>query len=136
MEFRLKYDEIDSFIEQKTGRKIGLSFASEHCVHVGMDVNVLMKSMTMGLDISVDRIEGSDIFLSYSGGMGIEFMVKTALQHAKNQPGGDVVEILDGNRLLLALGKNAQAGSLLSRVTLNDVRFDEKYAIVDFTPKV
>ena len=66
---------------------------------------------------------------------GIDFMVKQAIGMAKNRPGGELIEPLEGNRILLALSKNQQAGSVLDHVTLRDIRFDEQYAIIDFVPK-
>ena len=79
--------------------------------------------------------EAGNIFLSYDGGMGIDFMIKTALNHAKSQPGGDMIELLSDNRIMLNLRKNAQAGSLFDHITLKDISFDEKFAIVEFEPK-
>ena len=54
---------------------------------------------------------------------------------AKNRPGGELIECLDGNRILLRLSQSAQAGSLLERITLRDIRFDESYVIIDFSPR-
>ena len=86
-------------------------------------------------DLTVDQIVDSDIYLSYNGGAGIDFMVRQAINMAKNRPGGEFIEPLDGNRILLALSRMQQAGSLLEHVTLRDIRFDERYAIIEFVPK-
>ena len=135
MEFRLTYDEISNLIEQKAGRKLPIMYGGPHTVRIAYDVNVLFKSTSVGIDLTVERVNGSDITLSYNGGMGIDFMIRTALNHAKSQPGGELIEMLDDNRILLALSKNAQAGSLLDHVTLRDIRFDEQYIIIEFVPK-
>lgn len=135
MELRLTYQEISSLIEKKAGRNVPVLYGGSHTVRVSYDVNVLFKTASVGLDLTVDRIEGRDIYISYNGGAGIDFMVRTALNHVKSQPGGDLIEPLEGNRILLALGKNAQAGSLFDHIVLRDIRFDEQYAIVDFEPK-
>ena len=89
----------------------------------------------VGLDVNVDRINGSDIFLSYGGGAGIEFMVRTALGQFKKQQGGDLLDILDGNRLMLALGKNPQLAPVFDRIILKDIHFDERGIMIDFVPK-
>ena len=89
----------------------------------------------VGLDVNVDRINGSDIFLSYGGGAGIEFMVRTALGQFKKQQGGDLLDILDGNRLMLALGKNPQLAPVFDRIILKDIHFDERAIMIDFVPK-
>lgn len=136
MELRLTYQEISDFIAQKAGRALPVAYGGPHTVRVSYDVNVLFKTASVGLDLTVDHIEGRDIFLSYSGGAGIDFMVRQAIGMAKNRPGGDLIEPLDGNRILLALGRNPQAGTLFDHIDLQDIRFDEHYAIVEFMPRV
>lgn len=136
MELRLTYQEISDLIERKAGRALPLAYGGPHTVRVSYDVNVLFKTASVGIDLTVDRIVGSDIYISYNGGTGIDFMVRQAIGMAKNRPGGELIEPLDGNRILLCLSKNAQAGSIFDHVTLEDICFDEQYAIIKFTPKM
>lgn len=136
MEIRLTYQEISELIEKKAGRSLPIFYGGDpHTVRVSYDVNVLFKSASVGLDLTVEDVSDGNITISYNGGMGIDFMVKQAIGMAKGRPGGELIEPLDGNRILLALSKNQQAGSLLDHVTLRDIRFDEQYAIIDFVPK-
>lgn len=135
MELRLTYQEISNLIEKKAGRALPIAYGGPHTVRVSYDVNVMFKSASVGIDLTVERIEGSDIYIAYNGGMGIDFMVRQAINMAKNRPGGELIEPLDGNRLLLCLSKNTQAGSIFDHVILEDIRFDEQYAIIQFSPK-
>lgn len=137
MELRLTYLEISDLIEKKAGRALPVVYGgSPHTVRVSYDVNMLFKNANVGLDLTVEDVNDGNITVSYNGGMGIDFMVKQAIGMAKSRPGGELIEPLDGNRILLALGKNQQAGSLLDHITLRDIRFDEQYAIVEFEPKM
>lgn len=135
MELRLTFAEISEMLEKKAGRALPLSYGGPHTVRVNYDVNVLFKTASVGIDLTVDQVVDSDIYLSFNGGAGIDFMVRQAVAMAKSRPGGEFIEQLDGNRILLALGRTQQAGSLLEHVTLRDIRFDEQYAIIDFVPK-
>lgn len=135
MELRLTFAEISELIEKKAGRPLPVMYGGPHTVRVSYDVNVLFKSASVGIDLTVDQIVDSDIYLSFNGGAGIEFMVRQAVNMAKSRPGGEFIEPLDGNRILLALSRTQQAGSLLEHVTLRDIRFDEQYAIIEFVPK-
>ena len=135
MELRLTFAEISELIEKKTGRPLPVMYGGPHTVRVSYDVNVLFKSASVGIDLTVDQIVDSDIYLSFNGGAGIDFMVRQAVNMAKSRPGGEFIEPLDGNRILLALSRTQQAGSLLEHVTLRDIRFDEQYAIIEFVPK-
>jgi hypothetical protein len=79
--------------------------------------------------------------------MGIDFMIRTALNHAQNQPGADMLELLPDNRILLNFSKGIQraaengamsgqqVGSLFDHIKLQDISFDEQFAIIDFVPK-
>lgn len=136
MELRLTYQEISNLIERKAGRALPLAYGGPHTVRVSYDVNVLFKTASVGVDLTVERIEGSDIYIAYDGGVGIDFMVRQAITMAKSRPGGELIEPLDGNRILLCLSKNAQAGSIFDHIALEDIRFDEQYAIIQFSPKI
>ena len=135
MELRLTFAEISELIEKKAGRPLPVMYGGPRTVRVSYDVNVLFKSASVGIDLTVDQIVDSDIYLSFNGGAGIDFMVRQAVNMAKSRPGGEFIEPLDGNRILLALSRTQQAGSLLEHVTLRDIRFDEQYAIIEFVPK-
>ena len=135
MQFRLTFDEIQDLIQRKAGRSLPIVYGGEHTVRIAYDVNVLFKQTSVGIDITVERINGSDIFLSYSGGAAIEFMLRTALGRYTGQPGADIIELMDGNRILLSLGKNPQAAQIFNAVELQDIHFDEQHVMIDFKPK-
>lgn len=147
MQFRLTYQEISDLIARKAGRSIPVIYGGPHTVRISYDVNVFFKSANIGLDLTVDEVdEEGNIYLSYNGGMGIDFMVRTALNQAKNQPGGDMLDILPDNRIMFNLSKATQSaaasqgegmpmGSLFDHIRLRDISFDEQFAIIDFEPK-
>jgi hypothetical protein len=147
MQFRLTYQEISDLIARKAGRSIPIMYGGPHTVHIAYEVNVLFKSASIGLDLTVDEVDTEgNIYLSYNGGMGIDFMIRTALNQAKNQPGADMMELLPDNRILLNLskasqsaaasqGEGASVGSLFDHIRLRDISFDEQFVIVDFEPK-
>lgn len=135
MQFKLTYTEVENLISQKTGKKLPLVYGGPHTVRISYEVNVLFKTTSVGLDITVEGIRGSDIFLSYGGGMAIDMMVKTALSRVQGQPGADMLEQLDNSRLVLHLGKNPQLGQLFEHLVLQDIHFDEQSIMIDFVPK-
>ncbi|MBR3723980.1 MAG: hypothetical protein IKN11_01140 [Bacteroidales bacterium] len=132
MQFNLSYSEVGKLIEDKTGKELPMTYGGPHTLRISYKVPLMGD---VGLDINVDRIEGSDIFLSYGGGAGIEFMVRTALGQVKKQPGAELLDILDGNRLMLALGKSQQLAPIFDRIILKDIHFDESSIKIDFIPK-
>ena len=148
MQFRLTYQEISDLIERKAGRRLPVMYGGPHTVRIAYEVNMFVKTASVGIDLTVENIDpDGNITLSYNGGMGIDFMIRQAINMAKNQPGGDMIDILPDNRILLNLSKGIQraaesnmtggqpVGSLFDHIQLQDISFDEQFAIVDFVPK-
>lgn len=132
MQFRLTYTEISQMIAQKTGQQIPLCYGGPHTITIAYDAKVLIKTMQMSLNITVERVLGTDIRLSYSGSMGVDMMVKAALNQIKNRPEGAMIETLDGNLIVLHLGMNPQLSQIFQQVILQDIFFDEEFVIIEF----
>ena len=132
MQFKLTYAEIQKLIQDKAGKELPMCYGGPHTINISYKVPLMG---SVGLDINIDRINCSDIFLSYGGGAGIEFMVRQALNQARKQPGMELVEILDGPRILLSLGKSANLAPIFERILLQDIHFDEQSVMIDFIPR-
>ena len=112
MQFRISFDEIQGLLFRHSSKHIQLQYVDTHTVRVAAEVNVLFKTSTVGIDITVDRIEGTDLLLSYSGGMGIEMMLKMAMSKMKDRPGMEMLELLDDNHLMLHLGHSPKLSQI------------------------
>ena len=132
MQFRLSYSEVEQLSERKAGKRLPLTYSDTHTVRIAYPVPLMG---SVGVDITVERINGTDVFLSFGGGAAIEFMLRTALNQAKNQPGMEMVQMLGGNQLLLSLGKSPNLAPIFERITLEDICFDEQFIIIQFSPK-
>lgn len=134
MQFRITFDEIQDLLYRQSSKRILLQYGGTHTVRVGAEVNVLFKTTSVGIDITVERIEGSDLLLSYTGGMGIEMMLKMAISKMQDRPGMDMLELLDNSQLKLHLGRSSQLSQIFERVVLRDIFFDEHSVTIDFSP--
>ena len=132
MQLKLTFDEIGKLIYEKTGKELPLVYGGPHTVRVSYKVPLMGP---VGLDITVDRIEEGNIYLSYGGGKAIEFMVRTAFKQFDGRPEAEIVQLLDDNRFAVLLGKIPQAGQILEHIDLQDIHFDERSAMIDFAPK-
>lgn len=132
MQFRLTYSEVQQMINSKTGKELPMCFGGPHTLRITHKVPLMG---SVGLDITVESIKGTDIILSFGGGAAIEYMLRAALNQAKNQPGGDMVQMLGGNQLMLSLGKNPNTAQMFERIDLQDIHFDEQTIMIDFVPK-
>ena len=132
MQLKLTFDEIGKLIQEKTGKELPLVYGGPHTVRVSYKVPLMGP---VGLDINVDRIEGGDIYLSYGGGKAIELMVRAAFKQFENRPEAEMLQLLDGNRLVLHLSKNPRMASIFERITLQDIHFDGGSVMIDFAPR-
>lgn len=132
MQFRISYTEAQEMIASKSGKELPMVYGGPHTLRISYKVPLMG---AVGLDITVDRVEGSDVILSFGGGAAIEYMLRTALSQAQGQPGAEVLQMLGGNQLLLSLGKNPQTAQIFEHVTLKDIMFDEQFIIIDFVPE-
>lgn len=135
MELRLTYKEINDLIEKKSGHVLPMQYGGPHTVRITYEVTVMFKKSSIGIDITIDQIDGRDIYLSYDGGSGIDYMVRQAINMARKKPGGEIIEPLDGSRIRLDFSRAPQANTLMDHIELRDIRFDEQYVIIIFSPK-
>ena len=95
MQFRLTYQEISDLIARKAGRNLPVMYGGPHTVRIAYEVNMFVKTASVGIDLTVDGIDpDGNITLSYNGGMGIDFMIRQAINMAKNQPGGEQRKVI------------------------------------------
>lgn len=134
MQFRIAFDEIQELLYRQSSKRILLTYSGTHTVRVGAEVSVVFKTTSVGIDITVERIEGSGLLLSYSGGVGIEMMLKMAIAKMQDRPGMDMVELLDNSQLKLHLGRSPQLSQIFERIVLRDISFNETSVIIDFVP--
>ncbi len=135
MQLKLTFLELQNLIKKKSGKDIFFTYSGDHTVRIGYEVSILFKKSELSIDITVERIDDDDLYLSYSGGAGIEYAIREALKHLGNRPGAEAIEMLDNSRLLIHLGDNAQTQQLVQNITLHDIHFDAAGLIIDFVPK-
>lgn len=132
MQLRLTFSEIQKMISDKTGQEVPMACGGEHTLRISCSKFV----MKMNLDLTVERVLGSDVRLCYGGSLGVETMVSMALNQVKDRPEvAGMLETLDGNHLVLHLGMNPQLAQIFDRIILQDIRFDEEFVIIEFVPK-
>lgn len=79
------------------------------------------------------KIEGTDLFLSYDGKMGIEMLVTPAVSFAKKlvPEKSDWIEVLADNVIRLRLGDIDKLQKALEKVELKNISFEQEKACID-----
>ena len=130
MKLQIPFNELEAFALKRYNQQVKLGVVDKKTISVTK--KVVIKDATV--NISVDQIAGNDISLSYQAGFGIEWIIKGALMWFKETISGFVEEQED-NKLLLHLDRIEQLSSILDKIEIKAVSFDDLNAIVAFIVK-
>lgn len=125
MELRIGYDEVEGLIAKAVDRRIWLRYSADDEVEVSTNVKMLFVEKSVGVNLKVEKIDGSDVICSYAGAFGVAMLIKGALTFLKGYfP--DVVKMVDLNddgRLVLHLHEVAQLKKVLGVLSLQHISF-------------
>ena len=130
MKLQITYDELEAFLMNKYDQQVKLQFTNENTISITK--KVVIKDATVY--VSVDKITGNDIILSYQAGFGIELIFKGALIWFKKSISGFVNELED-NKLLLHLDRIDQLNNILEKIEIKAVYFDDLNVNIAFIAK-
>ena len=122
------YHEIQSLVKSKTGRDISLSAIDERTVKAEAKVSVKVPFLgviekSIGVDVSVEKIESNDIWLKYDGGMGTDMIIGGLLSFLSSTAAMKMVEKTQGNGIVVHLDEIEEARKVLDVVELTDIVF-------------
>ena len=136
MQATIEYSEIQSLVTAKTGREIGLSAIDERTVKAEAKVSVKVPFLgkiekSVGVNVSVEKIEGNDVHLKYEGGMGTDMIIGGLLSFLSSTPAMKVVEKTQGNGIVVHLNEVEEARKVLDIMELTNIMFQEKDVTVE-----
>ena len=141
MNIILDYQEIQSLVRQKTGREIALSAINERTVKAEAKVSVKVPFLgeiekSIGVNVSVEKIEGNDVHLKYEGGMGTDMIIGGLLSFLSSTPAMKVVEQTQGNGIVVHLYEVEEARKALDVVELTNIVFNDNAVDIEGKLKV
>ena len=141
MQATIEYSEIQSLVKSKTGREIGLSAIDERTVKAEAKVSVKVPFLgkiekSVGVNVSVEKIEGNDVHLEYEGGMGTDMIIGGLLSFLSSTPAMKVVEKMQGNGIVVHLDEVEEARKVLDLVELTDIAFNDNAVDIEGKLKV
>ena len=136
MKAAIEYSEIQSLVKSKTGREIGLSAIDERTVKAEAKVSVKVPFLgeiekSIGVNVSVEKIEGNDVHLKYDGGMGTDMIIGGLLTFLSSTPAMKMVEKTQGNGIVVHLDEIEEARKVLDIVELTNIEFQENGVTVE-----
>lgn len=136
MNIILDYQEIQSLVRQKTGREIALSAINERTVKAEAKVSVKVPFLgeiekSIGVNVSVEKIEGNEVHLQYEGGMGTDMIIGGLLTFLSSSPALKLMGKTQGNGIVVHLDEVEEVRKVLEMVELTGIMFQEKGVTVE-----
>lgn len=133
MEVRIKYTEIQEFILNNFHKEVGLTYVDPSTVSVSTKIKVFAFVKNVGVDLKVEKLEGSILHLVYSGKLGIELLISPAISFLKKlvPEKTNLISQGTGNRVFVNLAEIDQLKAVLDKVELQSISFDETHVIVE-----
>ena len=141
MKATIEYSEIQSFIKAKTGREIVLSAIDEQTVKAEAKVSVKVPFLgeiekSIGVNVSVEKIEGNDVHLQYEGGMGTDMIIGGLLTFLSSSPALKLMLKTQGNGIVVHLDEVEEARKVLDLVELTGIAFNDNAVDIEGKLKV
>ena len=133
MKLTITYSELQDYVASHFHKTVNLGFVDEATVSVSVPIKVLGFTKSISINLIVKKIEGTDLFLSYDGKMGIDMLVSPAISYAKKlvPEKADWVEQMSGNIVKLRLGDIDKVQKVFEKVELKAIRFTPEHIEVD-----
>lgn len=133
MEVRIKYTEIEGFIKKNFQKEVGLVYVDPSTVSVSTKIKVFAFVKNVGVDLKVEKLEGSKLPLVYSGKFGIELLISPAISFLKRlvPEKTNLISQGTGNRVFVNLAEIDKLKAVLDKVELQSISFDETHVIVE-----
>lgn len=133
MEVRIKYTEIQEFIKKNFQKEVGLTYVDPSTVSVSTRIQVFAFARNVGVDLKVEKLEGSILHLVYSGKFGIELLISPAISFLKRlvPEKTNLISQGTGNKVFVNLAEIDQLEKVLDKVELQSISFDETHVIVE-----
>ena len=135
------YHEIQSLVKSKTGRDISLSAIDERTVKAEAKVSVKVPFLgeiekSIGVNVSVEKIEGNDVHLQYEGGMGTDMIIGGLLTFLSSSPALKLMLKTQGNGIVVHLDEVEEARKVLDLVELTGIAFNDNAVDIEGKLKV
>ena len=125
MKLSITYAELQDYVASHFKKTVNIGYVDEATVSVSVPIKVFGFTKSVGINIIVKKIEGTDLFLSYDGKMGIDMLVSPAISYAKKlvPEKAGWVEQMPGNVVKLRLGDIDKAQKVFEKLKLKAICF-------------
>ena len=127
MKISITYAELHDYVASHFHKTVNLEYVDGATVSVSVPIKVLGFTKSISINLIVKKIEGTDLFLSYDGKMGIDMLVSPAISYAKKlvPEKAGWVEQMPGNIVKLRLGDIDKLQKVFEKLKLDNILFEQ-----------
>lgn len=127
MKLSVTYTELQDYVSSHFHKTVNLGYVDGATISVSVPIKVLGFTKSVSINLIVKKIEGTDLFLSYDGKMGIDLLVSPAISYAKKlvPEKADWVEQMPGNIVKLRLGDIDKLQKVFEKLKLDNILFEQ-----------
>lgn len=127
MKIAITYAELQDYVASHFHKAVNFGYVDGATVSVSIPIKVLGFTKSVSINITVKKIEGTDLFLSYDGKMGIDMLVSPAISYAKKlvPEKAGWVEQMPGNIVKLRLGDIDKLQKVFEKLKLDNILFEQ-----------
>lgn len=133
MEVKIKYSEFQDYIIQKFNKEVALAIVAPSTVSVSTKIKFLGFAKSIGVELCVEKVDGSNLHIAYSGKLGVELLITPAIAFLKRllPDKTNFITQSSNNRVIVNLAEIDQLKGVLEKVTLKSICFDEERVIIE-----
>lgn len=137
MQANITYQEIQKYISDHYAQQISLAHIDNSTLRISTDIKVWKLSKTIHVDLKVEEIKGTDLYLSYSGGLSVELVIAPLLSFIKRliPDKTGFIQENGSHQLIVHLAEIEQANKAFEIMDLNCITFDQEKICVNLRLK-
>lgn len=133
MEVKIKYSELQDFILHNFKKEVVLAFVAPSTVSVSTKIKILGFAKSIGVDLCVEKVDGSNLHIAYSGKFVVELLITPAIAFLKRllPDKTNFITQNSNNRVIINLAEIDQLKGVLEKITLKSICFEEEHVVID-----
>ena len=133
MEVKIKYSELQDFILHNFKKEVVVAFVAPSTVSVSTKIKILGFAKSIGVDLCVEKVDGSNLHIAYSGKFGVELLITPAIAFLKRllPDKTNFITQNSNNRVIINLAEIDQLKGVLEKITLKSICFEEEHVVID-----
>ena len=142
MRLQIPYNEfeqlLNKYFQQKLISQINLAYGDESTIQVSAVVKIKLKVMEATVpvkeNVSVKKVDGSDVTLTHQTGMAFDLKWEQVLELCEDVV-KDMLEVQDNHTVLVHLDKIDKLNTVLEKVEMQSISFEPDYINLCFVLK-